>query len=371
MEVKAVITKRDLKIFIHLPAKIHKKHINWLPPVYADERVFFNPQKNRSFGYSDTILALAWRNGVPAGRIMGIINKKYNEKKGEQHARFGYFECYNDPEISHALLSYVENWAREKGCSKIVGPYGFSDKDPQGFMVEGFEHPPLLAAACNEPYMNELLARESYGKEIDCLVYMYELSAGLPPVYDRIAERVQSSANLKVLEFTSRKSLRPYIIPFLKLMNDTYAELYGFVPMDEKEMTDFAKRYMPILDPRFIKGIEAGGKLAAFIVGIPSLTKGIQKSRGFLFPFGIFHIIRESRRARQLDLMLGAVAENQRGKGLEVLMSVRLLESLRKASFERIEIHLVLETNTRMLAELQRAGARQHKRFRVYGKVLA
>jgi hypothetical protein len=370
IEVKRVSSKSELKQFIYLPEKIHRGHENWLPPLYVDEWNFFNPKKNKSFGYSETILAMAYHDGKPVGRIMGIINKRYNELKGENNARFGYLECYNDTEISHALLQYIERWAKDYGCTRIVGPYGFSDKDPQGFMVDGFEHPPLIAAACNWPWIVPLLEAEGYTKEVDCLVFMFHIHDNLPPLYSRINERVEKREGVRLVEFSSKKQMKPYIIPIFRLMNETYSELYGFVPLEEQEMTDFAARYMPILDPRFIKAVEYKGEMAAFIIGIPSMTKGIQKSKGRLLPFGLFHIMAAAKKTKQIDLMLGAVKNSLQGQGLEILMALKLLESMKNAGFEQIEIHLVLETNHRMIAEMNRAGASIHKRFRVFGKDL-
>lgn len=368
IEVLPVRSRADLKRFICLPEKIHQGHKTWLPPLYVDEWNFFDPKKNKSFSYSDTVLAIAYRNGKAVGRIMGIINRRYNELKGEHNARFGYLECYNECGISHALLQFIETWAKQHGCRRLVGPYGFSDKDPQGLLIDGFEHPPLIAAACNWPWLVSLVEAEGYTKEVDCLVFMYRLSDGLSPLYDRINHRVQKREGLKLIEFASKKQMKPYIIPIFRLMNMTYSELYGFVPLEEQEMKDFAARYMPILDPRFIKVIEYNNEVAAFIIGIPNMTSGIQKSRGRLLPFGLFHIMSAARKTRQLDMMLGAVKNDLQGQGLEVLMALGLLKSMKQAGYEQIEIHLVLETNHRMIAEMERAGATVHKRFRVFGK---
>lgn len=370
IEIIEVTTKRQLRQFIHLPEKINKGYANWLPPVYVDEWKFFNPKKNKAFSLSDTTLVMALKDGIPAGRIMGIIHKKYNELHQERHGRFGYLECFNDPDVAHALLSYIEDWAREKGMNRIIGPYGFSDKDPQGFLIEGFGHMPILDSACNQPYMIALITREGYTKEIDCRIYKMDISNDLPEIYSRIAQRLEQKEEYQILEFTKRAKLRPYIVPVLRLLNDTYDELYGFVPMTDEEINDFADRYMPIIDPRFVKVIEKDGVMLGFLVGMPNITKGIQKSGGYLFPFGIFNIMSSAKHTDQLDLMLGAVKKEYRGRGFEVAMGIRIIESARQAGFKHMEVHVVLETNTRMIAEMERLNIAVHKRFRVYQKSL-
>ena len=131
LRIFEVKTKKDLKAYIHLPAKIHKYQSNWVPPIYMDEWVFYNPKKNLAFSHSSTILLLAEREGEIVGRIMGIINHQYNEQQGVKDARFCFFETYNDFVVAQALLKKVEDWAAEKEMVRVIGPLGFSDKDPQ------------------------------------------------------------------------------------------------------------------------------------------------------------------------------------------------------------------------------------------------
>ena len=370
IEIVEITTRRQLRKFIHLPEQVNKGYSNWLPPIYLDEWKFFNPKKNRSFAISDTTLVLALKNGIPVGRIMGIIHKQYNKLHREHHGRFGYMECYNDAEVAHALLSYIEEWARQKGMNLLIGPYGFSDKDPQGFLIKGFEHLPILDSACNQPYMIDLITREGFTKEIDCRIYKMDISNGLPDVYARIAQRIEQKPDYQILEFSSRRQLKPYIVPVLRLLNETYNHLYGFVPMSDEEIKDLADRYLQFIDPRFVKVIEKDSVMLGFLVGMPNITKGIQQSGGYLFPFGIFKILRSAKRSNQLDLMLGAVKKEYRGLGFEVAMGLKIIESAQKAGFEYIEVHVILETNRSMIAEMERLNIPVHKYFRVYRKAL-
>jgi hypothetical protein len=368
--IKEVKSRRDLRVFIHLPEKIHQFHKNWLPPIYVDEWKFFNPKKNRAFSHCDTILLLGYEGDRPVGRVMGIINRSYNEFHNETNARFGYLECYDKQEIAHALLQAVEDWARKFGMKKLVGPYGFSDKDPQGLQISGFDEDPTLAAPCNEEYLVKIVEKEGYEKEVDCLMFTHPVAKGIPENYQVLTERIMRNKEFRLIEPASKKELKPYVIPVLQMVNDTYADIYGFLPMDDQEMKDFADRYMPVLDPRFVKLISVDDKLIAFMIGLPSLAKGIQACRGYLFPFGIFKLIKEAKATRQLDLMLGGVEPEYQNKGLAVVLVYRMFDSIVKAGFERLDIHLVLETNHKMLAELERGGAKSHKRFRVFNKFL-
>lgn len=368
--VKEVITRKELRDFIYLPEKIHRNEPEWLPPIYMDERVLYNKKKNKSYGYADALLLIAYRERKPVGRIMGIINRRYNEINHENHGRFCFMECYNDPEVFHSLLSRIEDWARQNGMDKMVGPLGFSDKDPQGFQIEGFQYPQFITSANNSPYMVNLIEGEGYTKKIDLVNYLGDIPKEFPVVYERVLERITHNREFEIIEFATKKQLKPYIVPILELMNETFSEIYGFVPLNDKEKKDFAARYLPILDPKFIKAVKKDGQAIGFAIGMPDLSAGIKACRGRLLPFGIFKVLSESKRSRKLIMMLGGVKKEFRGKGIDVLMGVKILQDAINSRMETIDSHLVLEDNLRMRGEYERIGCKVVKKFRIYQKDL-
>ncbi|NIM91196.1 MAG: hypothetical protein GTO17_09640 [Candidatus Aminicenantes bacterium] len=372
LEIREAKDRKDLRTFIYLPEKIHANHENWVHPIYMDEWSYFNPQKNKAFAYCDTILLLAFREGKPVGRIMGIINSRYNEQRKEKTARFACLETWEDKDVVHALLSQVEEWARQKGMTRIIGPYGFSDQDPEGFIIEGFENRATIATYYNFEWMPSLVEEEGYTKDVDYFVYKLEVPKEIPEFYKKIYERIKRRGKFEIVEFRKRKELKPWIIPVLTLMNECYtgSNIYGYAPLDEKEMSDLAKKYMPVLDPRFVKAVASEKEVVGFIVGIPDMTEGIQKARGRLLPFGFLKILRASKKTKQLDLLLGAIKEKYRGMGVDVLMGVKTILSAHEAGLEVIDTHHELESNVKVRAEMERMGGKLYKRFRVYQKKL-
>jgi ribosomal protein S18 acetylase RimI-like enzyme len=368
--IKEVVTRKDLRDFIHLPEKVHRNDPHWLPPIYMDEWKFFDKNKNKSFGYTDAVLLLAFRDNKPVGRIMGLINERHNAITGDNHGRFCFAECYNDNDIFHALISHIEDWARQKGMGKLVGPLGFSDKDPQGFQIEGFEYPQFITSPTNSPYMVSLVECEGYSKKTDLVNYLGKIPEEFPLVYERVLNRIKATQEYNIIEFKTKKALRPYIIPVLELMNETFSEIYAFVPLKDKEKVDLAAQYMPVLDPKFVKVVEKDKQLIGFAVGLPDLSPGIKACRGRLLPFGIFKVLREAKRTKKLIMMLGGIKKEYRGKGIDVLMGVKILQDAINSKMETLDSHLVLENNTRMRGEYERIGCKVIKKFRIYQKDL-
>ena len=368
--IKEVSTKREKSKFIYLPSKVHKSDPNWLPPVYLDEWELFDDKKNKSYQFADTVLYLAYRDNEVVGRIMGIINRRYNTIHNEKHGRFCFLECYENQEVVHALISKVENWAKSKGMIKLVGPLAFSDKDPQGLQIEGFEYPKFIICPTNDRFLPRMVENEGFKKLRDLVNYLAKTPDDLPDVYKKILSRISQNDEYKIVEFNTKKQLKPYLLPILDLMNQTFMEIYGFVPLNDSEKKEFIARYMMILDPKFIKVVEGKDGLIGFAGGIRDISEGIRKAGGKLLPFGIFRILIESKRSKKLLMLLGGVKEAFRGKGIDVLMAIKLLQACIEHNVEWIDLHLILEDNYKMRAECERIGGKVIKRFRIYQKDL-
>lgn len=369
ISIKEVANKSDLKKFIYLPEHIHKDHKNWVPPLYIDEWNFYNPKKNRSFEHSDCVLVLAYKVNAVVGRIMGIVNRKYNEVHKEKTARFFNLECYDDSEVASALLKFVEEWSLKKGMTKLEGPLGFSDKDPQGLLIEGFNQPIVLATNCNYEYLVRLVEENGFSKGVDLVVYNLKIPEKIPSFYEEIKNRCLSRNNFKLLEFSSKRKLKPYIKPVFHLINETYRHIFAFSEIEPAEMDYMTNRYLPVINPRYIKMVlDENGTLIAFVLAIPDIAEGIKAAKGRLFPTGLFKIFRSGKRTKLLVMFLGAIKNEYRNAGLDALLGVSLLQEAKEGGMEVIDSHLVMENNIKMRAEYERMGGEVYKRYRVYQK---
>ncbi|MFC2089309.1 hypothetical protein ACFLT1_00925 [Bacteroidota bacterium] len=366
--IKPVLTKKEMKAFIHLPAKIHKDHKNWVPPLYGDEWVFFNPKKNALFKQCDYILLLAYRGKEIVGRIMGLVHHEYNTLKNENNARFNFLEAPDDREVIEALMNAIKEWARERGKEKLIGPMAFSDKDPQGYLVEGFEQPVVIASHCNFEYIVTHLKDLGFEKELDLVVYNVLVPDSLPEFHERVAERaIRNNPGLTLVEPRNRRQLRKYIYPVFTLVNETFTGIYGFTPFTREEMKEFANRYILVMDAAFVKIIKnENGDLVAFILGMPDISEGIKKSKGYLFPFGFIPVLTSGKKSKQLNLLLGAVHPDYQNRGLNSIMGIAMLKSAMKAGKTHIDSHLEMETNTKVRAEMERMGGDVYKRYRIF-----
>ena len=373
IEIKEVKNKSDLKTFIYLPEAIHASHKNWLPPLYIDEWKFFSEEKNSLFQHSDTILLLAFENNKAVGRIMGIIPHHFNQKHELKNARFSFMECYENIEIFNALINYIEKWAINKNCTELIGPMAFSDKEPQGFLASGFDAECMMITNHSFSYMIKYIEKSGFAPHVDLCQYELPITNKIIERYQPLAKRVEDRNGITVHEFTSTRAVRRFVKPVFELINNSYQNIYGFSPLTDEEAREFSNRFLPLLDPKLIKVISnEQGKVIAFVIAMPDLSKGIKKARGRLLPFGWFHILRAGRKSKRLVLLLGAISEEVRNKGIDAVLGVKLISDAIKKGFTSLDSHLIMKENYNMRREIERLdNFRLYKEYRIFRKELS
>ena len=370
IEILPVKTRSQLRRFIHLPAKLHQGHSRWVPPIYAHEWKYFNRKTNMAYTYCDVELALAYSDNKPVGRIMGIINHRYNQLKNESSARFSFFESINDPDIATSLFNHIEEWAKNKGAKTIFGPFGMYYHDPIGCIIDGFDNEVSVAQNYNYAFIPELIVKQGYEKKYDLVAYKLDVELGLPGFYDRIYDRLISKGNITKSDFKTKKDLKPIVQPLFQLLNECFSEIDGFTPLDEGEIQLLAKQYLPILDPEFIKIAFLEREMIGFIIAMPNISEGIRRSKGYLFPCGIFKILRSAKNTNQIDFLFGGVKKKYQGVGIDVLGIKETYKTALEKNIKIFDTHLQMESNYKVRREMEKIGGVIHKKYRVFQKSL-
>ncbi|MFN8154956.1 MAG: hypothetical protein U0Y08_11755 [Bacteroidia bacterium] len=364
--IREIHSRKELGTFIRLPLSLYRDYPDYVPPVFHDEW-HLHDGSGEATKHCRTIHFLAEENGKVTGRIMGIIRDDFNERFGLKTARFFNFDCVNDFATAKALLDAVAEWAKREGMQQLIGPFGFSDKDPQGFQVEGYQHRAVISAPSHPPWMPALVEQLGYTKHVDCLSYQLSIPEEIPGPVQEISKRILSSGNYRLIRFRKRSEMKGWILPVFELVNTTYSHLFGFMPMSDAEMQEMAKQFLPVLDPAFtVLVADRENKPIAFVIAMPDISIGLQKAKGALFPFGFIHILKAMKTATQLNLLLGAVHPQCRQSGITAILAVSILEETRRRNMNIIDSHLVLEENPQVRKVLERFGGKIVKRFRIY-----
>ena len=285
--------------------------------------------------------------------------------------RFGWIEFEQDSNIAKALLTKVEEWAMEKGMSAVHGPLGFTNFDYAGLLIEGFDQLGTFATIYNYPYYASFIENAGYKKDVDWLEFKIKLPERMPEKLEKIARIVEKRLDLKVVKIRSKKDVIPYANELFTLMNASYAELYGMVPLNDRQIAYNTKKYLGFIRPDFVSLVlDKNGALAAFGISMPSMALALQKANGHLFPFGIFHILKAFRKNDLGDLALIAVRKDLQGKGVNALLMHDLTKSYIKNGIKYAESNPELETNTKVQSLWEYYDTVQHKRRRCFIKHL-
>ena len=372
VEIRKVEGRKGLKAFVRFPYSIYKDDPHWVPPLDMDDMGTLSPDKNPAFAYCEAELWMAYRDGKPAGRIAGIVNRRYIEKWGQKRARFGWLEFIEDREVLAALMRTVEDWARAKGLDGIHGPLGFTDMDREGMLIEGFGELGTYATNYNKPYYPKLLAELGYAKDVDWLEYNIATPKEIPEKVRRVQELISKRTGVRIFEWKNKKQIvAKYGDEIFKLIDETYNHLYATVPLTEEQVRYYIKTYLGFVDPRFTKVIvDAEERLVGFGISMPSLSRAVQKARGRLFPLGWYHILRALKRPRTLDMYLVAVRPEYQARGVIALLMGAINASAIEAGIEDAETNVELETNIEVQGLWKDYEKRQHKRRRAFYKAL-
>lgn len=374
VEIKEVQSKSDLKHFVMLPISLYKKHPLWVPQLIRDELEIFDREKNPAFEYSDCKLFMAYKEGKLAGRIAAIDNHAANEKYKTKNLRFGWFDSIDDPEVAAALFAAAENWARELGLETMTGPHGFCDLDPQGMLVEGFDQLPTIAGYYNHPYYPRLLEALGFAKEIDYVEFRAQVPADMsafPEKLVRLADRIRERGNLRLLEFKKKKDILDRAVELFHLLDEAFDEIYGSVPLTERQIHYYVKKYFSFVDKDLIQAVvNDKDEMIGFMIAMPSLSNAFRRANGRLFPFGWWHLLRAFKNNDVLDFYLAGIKKSYRGLGVDLLMVVNMARTAVAKGFRFTESNQELETNNKIQAQWKYFDPVQHKRKRIFKKEL-
>ena len=371
--IQKVTTSSELKKFIRFNYELYKENPYSVPDLYDDMLRTFSRRKNAAFEFCEADYFLALREGKVVGRVAAIINHRANETWGKKEVRFGWIDFIDDPEVSEALLRTVEEWGRQRGMTHIQGPLGFTDFDAEGMLVEGFDQLSTMATIYNYPYYPQHMERLGYAKDADWVEYKIYVPDAIPEKHKRISDLIQRKYNLKIKKYTSsRKIARDYGQAIFELINEAYTPLYGYSALTQRQIDQYVKMYLPILDLRMVTLItDQDDQLVAVGISMPSLSEALQKSHGRLLPFGWYYLLKAlffKRRAKMLDLLLVAVKPEYQNKGVNALLFSDLIPVYQQLGFEYAESNPELELNGKVQAQWEYFRTEQHKRRRAFIK---
>ena len=370
VEVRPVQSKRDLRRFIKLPWRLYSNAEQWVPPLLYERKRHLDRDRNPFFKHAEAEYFLAWRDGEPVGRISAHIDHRLNEIHENRWGQFGFLECEDDPEVARALLDAAERWLRERGRDRMVGPADFTTNHECGLLVEGHERQPQIFEPWQHPYYRELL--EAYGLEKAMDLFKWELWVSardkvLPIVFE-LAEKLEAEHGIRIRHY-DRRNHKEEVRRFMDIYNEAWELNWGFVPLTDAEVEDYARELRPVIDENWAMAAEKDGEPVGVALTLPDYNQVLRELNGRLLPFGWLKALRARKRINTVRVFALGVKPEYQHTGVAAGLYVEHFNMAERTPQKGGEMGWILETNTAMNRAMEAMGGTIVKRYRMYEKL--
>ena len=364
-------SKKEMKQFVKFPFSIYKNNKYWVPPIIKEELDGLDKTKNPAFENAEAQFFVALMNGKIVGRVAAIINRYEVDKQQIKKMRFGWFDVIDDLQVTKVLLDKVREIGKEKNLEYIEGPVGFSNLDKVGVLIDGFDHIGTMITWYSPPYYKDHLEKLGYTKEKEYLENKFLLKNVDGVYYDRVANIIKRRFKLTALNFTKTQDIMPYVDEMFDLFNKTYSTLSSYVPISDTQIAFFKKKYIGFINPDFIKFVmDENKKLVAFGIMMPSFSEALQKAKGKLFPFGIFHLLKARKNPETMTSYLIGVDQEYQNKGVTAIIFDEYTKAFNAKGVKTVVRTPELEENTAIHQLWKNFDPVTHKRRRTYKKMI-
>ena len=372
VEIVPVRSAGELRRFIALPDRLSRNDPAYIAPLHMEQRQILSPRQNPYFQYAEAQYWLARRNGRDVGRISAQLERR---DVAAATGHFGMIAAEDDGAVFAALLGTAEAWHRERGITRISGPFNLSINESVGVLVHGFDTPPMLLMGHDAPYVGARLEEQGFAKEKDLLAYLYDAETELPAVIRRLIDRpLPAGLRIRPLDLSR---YRDEVKTVSELFNDAWAENWGFVPLSEAETDQLASQMRLLLHEKLIWFAELDGQPIGFIVCLPNVNEAIRDIGGRLLPLGWARLLWRLKvvgvKSARVPLMgiRRSVSRGLLGNLVPFLLIDAVRREGRKLGLRSIELSWILEDNEPMRRINEAVGGVAYKTYRVYAKTLA
>lgn len=343
MTIKEIHSLKELKAFVDFPKRLYRDCKYYVPPLDSSELKSLT--RHPALEFCTLKLWMAFENGLPVGRIAGIINHKCNEMKEQRRVRFAWFDVIEDINVAQALLKQVEDWGRQNGMLEICGPSRYSNMERQSMLIEGFDHTPSIASDYNYSYYPQFVENLGFEKEVDYVQYKMKI-ASVPKSIEALVDRVKERSEVTSKKFKSKRELRRVGREFFAVLNSSYKDIFNFIPLTDREIDWAVDQNFLVADPSMVSALEDKyGKMVGIAFCLPSLSKAFQKAKGKLFPFGWIHVLSALRHNTEADLYLTGVLPEYMNSGIHVVYHKELNETFLNRGYKYAYSSQQLEYN--------------------------
>ncbi|NNE14283.1 MAG: hypothetical protein HKO66_12050 [Saprospiraceae bacterium] len=366
--IREANSNKDIKKFIDFAHDLHANDKNYVPEIYVAQREFFDKKKYPFYEYGEAQCFLAYEDDKIVGRIAAIKNKRYNDYHNSNIGFFGFLEFIESKEVAQALLEKAGEWLSDENYDYLMGPTNFTTNETSGFLVEGFDTPPMIMMAHNPSYYDGILKEIGLKKEMDMFAYMIysEKASDKSIKLSQMLEERLKRSNITIRNL-SLKNFKTEVKNIKEVYNEAWENNWGFVPFTDREFDHIASGLKMLADEKFAYIAEDDGKMIGFSISVPNLNEiTINFKKGRLLPFNIFKILLNKKKLKTVRIMATGIKEAYRRKGIEAIFFAKNILEARKRKLIGGEASWILESNQEMVVSAEKLNGIKYKTYRLY-----
>jgi GNAT superfamily N-acetyltransferase len=371
LEIRPAQSRRAVGAFIELPYRLYTGEPNWVPPLRFERRRFLDRRRNPFFEHARAEYFLAWRDGRVVGRITAQVDDHFQAFQRNRWGFFGFYECEEDAEATAALLETAATWLRHRGCDRMVGPCEFTPANECGVLIDGHERPPLILSTWSHRAYPGLLEGAGLTKAQDLLMWELNITGRdrVNPIVWKLAAELESRHGITVRGFR-KADLDAEIDRFIEVYNAAWERNWGFVPLTEAEIREYARTLKPILDENWGFLAERDGETVGAALTLPDYNQVLAHLNGRLLPVGWAKVLYWRRTIDRVRVFALGVKPAYQHTGVAAALYERHFDAAERTPQKWGEMGWILETNQPMNRAMEAMGGRVVRRFRLYERVL-
>jgi hypothetical protein len=317
---------------------------------------------------------IAFRGQRPVGRISAQIDDHVLQMVEPGLGQWGMFDSEDDDAVARALFSAAEEWLVDRGMRKSLGPCNLALNDEPGLLIDGFDAPQSFRTTQSPAYSARLVEAAGYGKLSDRLAYVLDLPSAFPPRAQRFLKYGEGAPfRIRTIDL---KAIEQEAVLLERVFREIFGDNWGFLPFS---IDGFLKRKWLIkllCRSHWIRMAEVDGKVAAIMVTVPNINEMIADFKGRLIPFNWIKLLYRGLRPRTtwVRVPLFGLHPQFRKSSVGISITYSMFDLARReavaAGARHADLCWIQEGNEQVMKLIEAIGARPHKRYRLYQKIL-
>jgi hypothetical protein len=187
---------------------------------------------------------------------------------------------------------------------------------------------------------------------------------------EKLAQRLKKRGRIQLRKMQI-KNWDAEVGRLLEIYNDAWVDLWGFVPLSEKELRYLAGDMKMVIEPALAIIAEIEGQPVGVTITIKNINPLLHKINGRLFPTGLIRLLWGIKTGREVNsgrVIIAGVKNSCQHMGIGSIMYMETRNAIARLGWDTTYIGWTLEDNDDVNSSIRSLDGEIDKTFRIYRK---